>query len=95
MRRFLSAVKSDMDIYYEDDESSGFDVDNVTNQLFDMLNCTNRIHLRDLLRSPKIGCLFIIWFFIKYSSIKARSEFLINHCDLYFKNSSSEIFFSG
>ena len=59
VRRFLSAVKSDMEIYYEDDESSGFDVDNVTNQLFDMLNCTNRIRLKDLLRNPKIGCLFI------------------------------------
>ena len=57
VRRFLIAVKSDMEIYYEDETS--FDVDNVTNQLFDMLNCTKRIRLKDLLKSPKIGCLFI------------------------------------
>ena len=57
VRRFLIAVKSDLEIY--EDETTSFDVDNVTNQLFDMLNCTERIRLKDLLKCPKIGCLFI------------------------------------
>ena len=48
---------SDLEIY--EDETTSFDVDNVTNQLFDMLNCTERIRLKDLLKCPKIGCLFI------------------------------------
>ena len=38
---------------------------------------------------------FIIWFLIKYSSIKIKSEFFISHSDRKSKNSFSDIFISG